>query len=309
VADPIYSHPDTQPIEASLGFGICTTSLRDLRDYFHLHRHEIALDGEIPMHLDANCYVCQSRQSLSIESHDGAVNWRETLRCPKCGLINRWRSGVHLFEAICQPARSSAIYITEAVTPLYRTLKQRFPNTIGSEFVEDVVSGSMIKAQGETVRIEDVTRLSFAADTFDALLSFDVLEHVPDYRKALAEFFRVLKPGGTLLWSAPFCFEEVTEIRASLLADGSVEHHLPPDYHGDPLSDQGVLCFQSFGFDILSDMQDVGFEKPGICCYCSRASGYLDRNILYVARKPPGHSSLGKSLWQRISGRPGDSLQ
>ena len=32
---------------------------------------------------------------------------------------------------------------------------------------------------------------------------FDVLEHVPDDRRALEEAFRVLKPGGYLLLSTP----------------------------------------------------------------------------------------------------------
>src|SRR5574341_444597 len=46
-----------------------------------------------------------------------------------------------------------------------------------------------------------VEQLPFANDFFDLLTSFDVLCHrgVADDRSALAEFFRVLKPGGILL--------------------------------------------------------------------------------------------------------------
>lgn len=43
-----------------------------------------------------------------------------------------------------------------------------------------------------------VTRLPFASASFDLVTSFDVLCHrtIGDYRQALAEFHRVLKPGG-----------------------------------------------------------------------------------------------------------------
>lgn len=41
--------------------------------------------------------------------------------------------------------------------------------------------------------------LPFENDSFDAVLSYDVLEHVQDPRKTLAEVCRVLKPGGLFL--------------------------------------------------------------------------------------------------------------
>lgn len=41
--------------------------------------------------------------------------------------------------------------------------------------------------------------LPFASESFDAVLSYDVLEHVQDPRKTLAEVFRILKTGGLFL--------------------------------------------------------------------------------------------------------------
>ncbi len=43
------------------------------------------------------------------------------------------------------------------------------------------------------------TSLDFPDDTFDAVYSFGVLQHIPEVRKAVAEIQRVLKPGGELL--------------------------------------------------------------------------------------------------------------
>ena len=48
-------------------------------------------------------------------------------------------------------------------------------------------------------RVADAQCLPFADDSFDLLFSCECLEHVPDPRKTLSEFCRVLKPSGKLL--------------------------------------------------------------------------------------------------------------
>ena len=45
--------------------------------------------------------------------------------------------------------------------------------------------------------------LPFPEKSFDTVVSTEVLEHVPDPRRALGEMHRVLKPGGFLILSAP----------------------------------------------------------------------------------------------------------
>jgi len=45
--------------------------------------------------------------------------------------------------------------------------------------------------------------LPFADDTFDKIICSEVLEHIPDYRAALREIERVLKPGGLFCASVP----------------------------------------------------------------------------------------------------------
>ena len=49
----------------------------------------------------------------------------------------------------------------------------------------------------------DALRLPFADGTFDAVICSEVLEHIPDYRAALREIARVLKPGARLCASVP----------------------------------------------------------------------------------------------------------
>ena len=44
-----------------------------------------------------------------------------------------------------------------------------------------------------------VTSLPFSPNSFDAVFCIEVMQHIPDTRRALAEFARVLEPGGRLL--------------------------------------------------------------------------------------------------------------
>jgi SAM-dependent methyltransferase len=52
----------------------------------------------------------------------------------------------------------------------------------------------------------DGTRLPFDSESFDTVLSVQVLEHTPKPNELLAEMARVLKPDGILILSAPFSF-------------------------------------------------------------------------------------------------------
>lgn len=56
----------------------------------------------------------------------------------------------------------------------------------------------------------DVTLSPFGASTFDVIICIHVLEHVEEDRRALAELFRLLKPGGWALIAVPIMLEETT---------------------------------------------------------------------------------------------------
>ena len=50
-------------------------------------------------------------------------------------------------------------------------------------------------------QVADAEALPFADGSFDLVLGHAVLHHLPDCDRAFAEFFRVLRPGGTLLFA------------------------------------------------------------------------------------------------------------
>jgi SAM-dependent methyltransferase len=54
----------------------------------------------------------------------------------------------------------------------------------------------LARKRGLEVREGSATELPYADDSFDVVLSFKVLAHVPDIERALAEMARVCRPGG-----------------------------------------------------------------------------------------------------------------
>jgi glycosyltransferase involved in cell wall biosynthesis/SAM-dependent methyltransferase len=210
------------------------------------------------------------------KSEDGMLlpNWREHLNCVSCGFVNRIRAAMHIFYHHIKPTINSSIYITEQTTSLYAWLKERHPNLKGSEFLGSSYPGGTVI---DGLRNEDLTKLTFDSSSFDYILSFDVLEHVADDLAAFSQVYRCLKPGGTFLFAAPFLKDRTEKlIRAKMLPDGTVEHLMEPEYHGNPVDmENGALCFRYFAWDLINDLKHVGFKVAEVLHYWSRDCCYL----------------------------------
>jgi hypothetical protein len=215
-------------------------------------------------------------------SRDKAPRFREQLICQQCGCNNRMRMALHLLVEKLQAGHDASIYATEQVTPLFTMLKARFPIAIGSEFLQDACPLGQHDVKG--VRNEDVTKLAFADEELDFVVTLEVLEHVPEYRAALAQFSRCLKPGGRLLMTVPFhTWKSDTVVRARVLSDGSVEHLKEPEIHGNPIDQSGgSLCFYHFGWDLLEHIRTSGFSDAYVLGTWSREFAYLGSECLAI---------------------------
>ena len=219
------------------------------------------------------CGLCSKRVDFTFEAKPGhAVNLREELTCSGCGLNARARVVGGLLKAACPPQQATRVYLTEQTTALYAFVRRHWSGAVGSEFFKESkrrrIESHMRDHIGvdQPLRFEDVTGLSFGDATFDAIVSCDVLEHVPDYKAAVKQFARVIKPGGQLILTVPFLDRsESTLVRARLMDDGSIEHLVEPEYHGDPLNPRGVLAYYHFGWDLLDVFRSVGFSSAAWC--------------------------------------------
>jgi len=265
-------------------------------DYDEWYRVEKELipPSRVPFFVVAFCALCGDRKPMRVtfdyahqKDTDGRLipNWRESLVC-ECGLNNRLRASIHLFTDLLKPRKTARIYLTEHVTPLAAWMRGHFLNVTTSEYLGMQLPFGSHDSSG--VRNESLTSLSFPTGSVDFILSFDVFEHIPDFRAAFAESARVLAEGGALFFSVPFrsdLYEH--QIRAVLDSDDTIRHLLEPEYHGDPVGPNGgVLCYQVFGWQILDDLRVAGFSEVEAVAYWSREYGYLGgEQILFLARR------------------------
>jgi hypothetical protein len=225
----------------------------------------ICCSGPRSFHVDYECLGNYERRQ---------PYYRERLVCPECRLNNRMRACFHLLTKNFPLDQEALIYATEQTTDLFSHLQRIFPLIVGSEFLSDGTAKGGYNING--VRNEDATNLSFSDQVFNFVLSFECLEHIPNYRAALAEFCRVLKPNGSLLMSAPFNINVDQNLTRALIEnDGVIRHLVEPEYHGDPINGQGILCFYHFGWDLLEEIKNCGFSSASVIVYCSRTFGYL----------------------------------
>ena len=113
-----------------------------------------------------------------------------------------------------------------------------------------------------------------------------MLEHIPDYEQASRGCARVLKDGGKLMWSVPLITSSNENLVRAKIENEDIVHVQLPEYHGEPLSSDGVLCFQHFGWQMLDQMRNAGFRDAYAICYHSCEFDYLGgEQFMFVAVK------------------------
>lgn len=232
-------------------------------------------------------------------------NFREHVSCVLCRSANRQRQiaavllalalkdgkKAPLLASINDLPKSIVIWNAETTRALHDRLKGHLgKNYISTEYIDQKLQS------GDTVADvihADIQETHFGENSIDFILTSDVMEHVPFPEKALKETYRVLKPGGCHIFTAPFYHHRFTnERRASMRVDGSIDHHRRPWYHDDPLRPEGVLAYTVFAPELLCQIEAVGFEAKLVRLHSPFHGIYGSNGIVIIAQKavPPSHS-------------------
>ncbi|WP_284162608.1 methyltransferase domain-containing protein [Frigidibacter sp. SD6-1] len=123
----------------------------------------------------------------------------------------------------------------------------------------------------------NIEAMDLADDSFDRIVCCQILEHVDD-RKALAEMFRVLRPGGVALlntpviegWDETYENPEIDGARMRLLHFGQADH---VRYYGRDLRDRITAA----GFAL----EEFNSVEPDVSTY-----GLWRGERIFLARKP-----------------------
>jgi len=115
----------------------------------------------------------------------------------------RWDRRVKMLTAHIRPAMEvleigcGVGYFTQEIA---KTKAKITAIDISPDLLE--VAREKLSASQVTFRIENAYQMNFPGDTFDTIVGSSTLHHL-DVDQALGEFFRVLKPGGSLYFTEP----------------------------------------------------------------------------------------------------------
>jgi SAM-dependent methyltransferase len=136
--------------------------------------------------------------------------------------------------------------------------------------------------------------LPFAAGSFDRVIASEVLEHVAEDGAALAELYRVLRPGGTMAVTVPAWLPETLCWR------------LDPDYHAPTASGGHVRIYSRTV--LRARLETAGFVPgPSHHAHGLHSPYWWLRCAVGVGRGPEDHALVGayhKVLVWDITKRP-----
>jgi SAM-dependent methyltransferase len=208
------------------------------------------------------CPICGHEGSFRAQGRPP----RYDAKCPKCGSFERHRLLALLLER------------TDAIRPGDRLLHfapEPSARALAKDIGVDYVSADIQPGVGDLTL--DVESLDLPDASYDVVLASHVLEHVDD-GKALAEIFRVLRPGGRLIAFTPVIegwdetFEDASKVSVSdrLLHFGQEDH------------------VRFYGRDVRDRIRSAGFEleeftgTPEECATYSLIRG----ERVFICRKP-----------------------
>jgi hypothetical protein len=191
------------------------------------------------------CICCDSPTTFL------AVNpWhRDYYRCMKCLSIPRERALLLALQKHYPDWRNLSIHESSpGKVQITRRFESECSNYVQSQFFSDCEPGSRV---GPFV-CQNLEKQTFADNSFDLVITQDVLEHIFHPSDALKEIHRTLKPGGAHIFSVPVINRHrKSEVWATLSKDSKVVFTHSPEYHNSPVNENGCPVSMHWGFDIV----------------------------------------------------------
>lgn len=198
------------------------------------------------------CPVCERSSSRFREFGNPP---RADAQCPRCGALERHRLVWLYFQRRTDLFDGRPKRVLHVAPEL--CLQPRLRRRLGSGYLT-----ADLESPRAAVRM-DVTDIRYPDESFDVVFCSHVLEHVPDDRRAMREFFRVLKGGGWAILLVPITaaatFEDpaVTDPAERLRLFGQEDHvrRYGPDYV-DRLREAG-FAVSTTGIADLASPDDI----------------------------------------------------
>lgn len=156
------------------------------------------------------CYVCGNTFNYFSKYSGGTKNKPEfrtkldivgsdidNFGCPFCSAHDRERHLYMFFDKIKLWEKLPNYHILHFAPE--RNLSQKINLLNPIEYIQGDLYPKL-----ESVRKINATDIPYNIDTFDLVICNHVLEHIPDYLKAIKEIYRVIKPNGVAILQTPY---------------------------------------------------------------------------------------------------------
>jgi len=191
-------------------------------------------------------------------------NLRETCRSHCCNSTNRQRQiaytlcnkiGINSLSEI--EKYPGVIYNTESFGNVHNQLVKNKHYISSEYFGENYKSGQAVNG----ILHQNLLNLSFENSSIDIVLSSDVFEHITDPYKAHREVYRVLKKGGSHIFTVPFIHGQILDDKRAIISAGKIKFLKEAKYHLDGVRpEEGALVFNNFSMEMLVELSKIGFN-------------------------------------------------
>jgi O-antigen biosynthesis protein len=236
--------------------------------------------------LSGQCNICGKSTIFYFREND---RYRNSLICNECFTISRYRSiargtlvaikelkGIEagsikdLVNHYSNLSFASRLKIYDTQVSFYYQTTYPIPDML-SECNWINVHTSIFKPQqklglklGPNTSNQNLEQLTFSDDSFDIVITSDVMEHVRLDDRAHQEIRRVLKPGGVYLFTVPHTrLKPETLIRVAVtdpLDPSKDQYPMEREYHGDANSpERKSLCYRTYGTNLDNYLGELGF--------------------------------------------------
>lgn len=160
-------------------------------------------------------------------------------------LLNRFlgRHNINLTSGVILDAGCGSGYSTKLIGSRYSPRE-----LVAFDIMSEQIELAKKRYKGARFFVGDVTEIDSPSDKYDAAFVFGILHHVPEWKRALREIHRVLKPGGVLL------IEEVNKSGVDF-AEKCLHFSHPKEAKFD--WPQFVEELHVVGFDIIEDSKII----------------------------------------------------
>ena len=236
------------------------------------------------------CDCCGGRVPLKV---DGGLRFGERIAL-RAGMLcpNGLFGATRLLLRVARREKSEGVCaVFEQGTRFTEALARTTRLTLleSEYFGPGAAPGSTHPRPGGLVQHQDMTASTHADASIDLIVHSEVLEHVPDDGAALRDHFRILRPGGAVVFTVPFFVQlDRTYPLAWLDGEGRTVFDGEPVYHGDRITG-AILTYHMHGWDLLTRLREAGFADAAVevCFDCD--SGILSDNhpVIRGGNNPP----------------------